>query len=70
MGRPGLELSPDSRQTARICDTGGTNSGNIGASLHPADHADHDLAVIVAAWPRLAPATRAAIITMISAGDI
>ena len=63
----GLEPSPDSKQTARIHESGGSKSVNIDASLPPVAPVDPDLAAVAAAWPNLPPALRAGILAMVNA---
>lgn len=66
MGDGGLEPTPFSSGNTPFSETGGAESGAVGArngTLPP------DLAAVVAAWPTLSEAIKTDIVTMVTAAD-
>lgn len=72
MGSPGLEHPRESSEIQPVSDSGGSISGNIPAdsapSVAPVTLVDPELAAVVAAWPTLAAALRAAVLAVIEYG--
>jgi len=73
MGRPGPEHSQDSGENKGGSEAGGSKSGNNrapnGDSAGLAMPTDPDLSRVVAAWPNLPVAIRAAMLALIGAGS-
>ncbi len=73
IGRPGLEHSQDSGENKGLSEAGGSKSGNkgerIGDSVGVIKPADPALAAVVAAWPTLPAAIKAAMLALVNAGD-
>jgi hypothetical protein len=64
VGGKGLELPPETTGKTGGPPESGAKSGALGAREAPVEP---DLAAVVTAWPKLTPATRAAIVAMIGA---
>jgi len=62
VGDKGLELPPKSAGNTGFSETGGAESGAVGARM---GLSDPDLAAVVAAWPNLPEATRAAVVALV-----
>jgi hypothetical protein len=60
MGAPGFVTTPQKQAKTSMPQAGGANSGTL-----PPDPVDPDLAKIIAAWPKLSPAKRAALVAAV-----
>ena len=62
MGDEGLELPPQTPGKTALSQTGGTESGTLGAQMAPEDA---DLRMVVDAWTRLPEAVKTGILAMV-----